>query len=348
MGYSDLMKFLLVGNYGVGNLGDELLREYFLKTFPEVEWTVVSALCAKAVPNEVACHPEFIEGRRATVDVSMVRQAHHDTSTVHRFPFGLRSLLTTPWWKTLSALRKSDGMVFGGGTLFTDIESPKAPMLWWWHALWARLFHKKIILAFQGIGPFRTKIGMWCSRWVVARAELVIVRDAESFRRIASWKKKQCVLSFDPVLSLFAAEKQDVSGKIFVVIPRANATQEFMERATVMWQQRKGEWSGVRIVSLEPENADEVRICDALARSMQASVVPVRTFEELNDALQDAAYVLTQRYHGAIASIGLGVVFEVMPQHVGDKLEAVQGMDRSEALQSIKVGEQALREAFHL
>ncbi len=324
MGYSDPMKFLLVGNYGVGNLGDELLREYFLKTFSEIDWVIVTA-----------GHSQF----------SILNSQFHN---VPRFPFGLRSLLTTPWWKTLSALRQSDGMVFGGGTLFTDIESPKAPMLWWWHAFFAWMFRKKIILAFQGIGPFRTKIGTWCSRWVVARAELVIVRDAESFRRIASWKKKQCVLSFDPVLSLFVGEKQNVTGKIFVVIPRANATQEFMERATVMWHQRKGEWSGVRIVSLEPDNAHEVRICDTLARSMQASVVAVRTFEALRDALQDAAYVLTQRYHGAIAAMGLGALFEVMPQYVGDKLEAVQRMDRSEALQSIKIGERALREAFRL
>jgi polysaccharide pyruvyl transferase WcaK-like protein len=316
------MQFLLVGNYGTGNLGDELLREYFLKTFSEVEWTVVVA--------DAGCRLQVAD------------------TTIPRLPFGLRSLLTTPWWRTIAALRRSDGMVFGGGTLFTDIESVKAPMLWWWHAFFAWIFRKKIILAFQGIGPFRTGIGAWCSRWVVARAELTIVRDAESFQRIASWKKKRCVLSFDPVLSLFAAEKREVGGSVFVVIPRANATQEFMERATVMWQQRKGEWSGVRIVSLEPENADEVRICDALARSMQASVVAVKTFEELRDALRDAAYVLTQRYHGAIAAMGLGVVFEAVPQQAGDKLEAVQGMDRSEALQSITVGEQALREAFHL
>ena len=34
------MRLLLVGNYGVGNLGDEALREYFLKRFPEVQGEV--------------------------------------------------------------------------------------------------------------------------------------------------------------------------------------------------------------------------------------------------------------------------------------------------------------------
>ncbi|MBM3227976.1 hypothetical protein FJZ27_03920, partial [Candidatus Peribacteria bacterium] len=225
------MRLLLVGNYGVKNLGDELLREYFLKTFREVEWIVLSA--------------------------------HHTQYTIHstdycsvpRLPFGLRSLLKTPWWRTIGALRRCDGMVFGGGTLFTDIESLKAPLLWWWHALWARFLRKKIILAFQGIGPFRTRVGEWCSRWVVARAELVILRDAESFSRIASWQKQHCVLSFDPVLSLFAVEKRDATGSIFVVIPRASTTQEFHDATMKMWEQRTGAWDGARIVSLEPDNA---------------------------------------------------------------------------------------------
>ncbi len=311
------MRFLLVGNYGIGNLGDELLREYFLKTFPEMEWVVVTA-------------------------------APSQSSFVPRLPFGLRSLLSTPWRKTISALRKSDGMVFGGGTLFTDIESLKAPMLWWWHALWARIFRKKIILAFQGIGPFRTKIGAWCARWVVARAELIIVRDTESFRRISSWKKNKCVLSFDPVLSLFAEQNRDTNGKMFVVIPRGNATQEFMNEAIATWEQKKAEWSGVRVVSLESENADETSMCESLAGPMQASVILVRTLQELTDALRDSAFILTQRYHGAIAAMGLSIPFKAIPQQVGDKLDALQGVDKSEALARIKAGERALREAFHL
>jgi len=318
------MRLLLVGNYGVKNLGDELLREYFLKTFREVEWIVLSA--------------------------------HHTQYTIHstdycsvpRLPFGLRSLLKTPWWRTIGALRRCDGMVFGGGTLFTDIESLKAPLLWWWHALWARFLRKKIILAFQGIGPFRTRVGEWCSRWVVARAELVILRDAESFSRIASWQKQHCVLSFDPVLSLFAVEKRDATGSIFVVIPRASTTQEFHDATMKMWEQRTGAWDGARIVSLEPDNADEHRACASLARLLQTTVVPARSLEALKDALGDAAFVLTQRYHGAIAALGMGIALTAVAQHAGDKLDALQGVDRSEALTRIEVGEQALRAVFLL
>ncbi|MEK7137506.1 MAG: polysaccharide pyruvyl transferase family protein, partial [Patescibacteria group bacterium] len=143
------MQYLLVGNYGVSNAGDEILREYFLERFPEIDWKVLSA------------HPEKGE--------------------FPRFPAGLRSFFSLRWLSTLRELRKADGMVFGGGSLLTDTESVRACFIWFLHAAAAWLLHKPIILAFQGIGPFRTKAGEWCSRWVVRRAAFISVRDEESY-----------------------------------------------------------------------------------------------------------------------------------------------------------------------
>jgi len=157
------MRYLLIGNYGVGNIGDEALREYFFHSYSDVDWTVVSA------------HP-----RRGEVP---------------RFPLGVRSLLR-PWWRTFHALHGSDGVVFGGGTLFTDVESVYACVLWWWHAFIARLFGKQVHLAFQGIGPFRTSLGERLARSVVASAATVSVRDLHSFERVKHWRmNKKIILS---------------------------------------------------------------------------------------------------------------------------------------------------------
>lgn len=303
------MSFLLVGNYGVGNLGDELLRDYFLQAYPEVEWTVIKA-----------------------------------NSELPRLPFGIRSLIMTPWWKTLSALRKSDGMVFGGGTLFTDIESVKAPLLWWWHAVWARIFRKKIILAFQGIGPFHSRIGEWCARWVVARAECTIVRDAKSLKRISSWKNKKIVQSFDPVFSLFQSEKNhDRSQKLFIIIPRANTGVSFTESVQDLRKKMQAEAHAVRVVSLEPGHPGEKEICAALAETFQGEVVAAHSLDTLVQALEGASLVITQRYHGAIAALGMDVPFIAVPQKEGDKLAAVAHIHRSDAIRWLKEGESVLR-----
>jgi len=74
------MRLLLVGNYGVGNLGDEALKEYFLTRFPEIDWIVVSA------------NPR--------------------TGEVARLPMGIRSFFWLRWMATLRAYREADGVVF--------------------------------------------------------------------------------------------------------------------------------------------------------------------------------------------------------------------------------------------
>lgn len=212
--------FLLVGNYGVGNVGDEALKEYFLRRFPDVEWVVVSAKpCAGEMP---------------------------------RLPFGFRSLFT-PWWRTIGAYWRCGGVVLGGGSLFTDAESAAAPLLWWWHVALAVFLRKPVFLAFQGIGPFRTGAGEWLARWVVRKAAFLSVRDALSFRRVEGCGlHKKCILSFDPVFSLVHAHTSCTCSNKLLIIPRSNSSREFWRRA----EERRRDGVGVSVA--EPRTLDEL------------------------------------------------------------------------------------------
>jgi len=156
---------------------------------------------------------------------------------VPRLPLGFRSLLR-PWWRTLSAFRSCDAVVFGGGSLFTDTESVKACFLWGWHAWMARVFHKPIILAFQGIGPFRTKMGEGVARRVVQWASFVSVRDDASFVRVRSLgKDTKIVQSWDPAILLMDEEKMPREPKnVFTVIPRGNIGEDFYVCASEVLQ----------------------------------------------------------------------------------------------------------------
>lgn len=296
------MRCLLIGNYGVGNVGDEALKEYFLQQFPEVEWVVLSAAKEYAETPRLLC--------------------------------GLRSLFLTPWWRTVRAYARCDGVVCGGGSLFTDVESRYAPILWAWHAAFAVLFRKRIFLAFQGIGPFRTRMGEWCARWVVRRATFLSVRDRLSFARVERWNvNTKCILSFDPVLSLVknsdipqsllnSQEHYDHSrSKIVLIIPRKNSSKEFWGRAEAMRGQGFGE---VRV--LEPT-----------------------TLIELCQTMSGVSFLLTQRYHAGLVALALGVPFEAVPQAPGDKLDALHQEDRDCATlhERVRVGEEALRSALY-
>lgn len=238
-------------------------------------------------------------------------------------------------------------MVFGGGTLFTDTESVRACLLWWWHALWAWMLGKRILLAFQGIGPFRSRTGARCARWVARRAAFVSVRDAASLERIRSWGVNlDVVQSFDPVfLSLSSRSRERRTQNLFCMIPRRNSPDAFVLRARVLARGRS--WDGVRILSLQPDDPEEQAVCARLAQATHAAVVPVRTIDDLAHAVSGASFVLTQRYHGAIAALALGVAFEVVPQGEGDKLAAAASPPSAvECLALARRGEDALRMAL--
>lgn len=306
------MRCLLIGNYGVGNLGDELLKEYFLRHFSQIDWKVLSA-----------------------------RPARGELS---RLPGGLRSLLGLRWIRTLRELRQADAVVFGGGSLFTDSESVYACALWWLHARIARLLRRKVFFAFQGVGPFRTKIGEWFARSAFRGAAFISVRDSISADRARPWRlNTEIIQSFDPVFSLMAEEisnvrSMDVSKELLVVIPRGNARPAIRHAGRL------------RIVSLQPDSAAERKISAMMtAQHPLSEVRGVRSLEQLLEALHDASKVQSHRYHGSLAALALGKELVTVHQEAGDKHDAlsqVQGRSAQELLQRVKVGEEALRQAL--
>ena len=309
------MRALLVGNYGVSNFGDDALRDYFLQAFPEVDWRVVSG--------------------------------HPGKGELPRLPAGIRSFLTFGWIRTLNAIRTADAVVLGGGTLFTDIESPRACFMWWLYVCAAALFGTPSFLAFQGIGPFVTVRGEQLARDAVRRAKFISVRDDESARRASSLAPdKKVVQTFDPVFTLFEEENDHHdTKKVLSIIPRHNSGKAFDDMVTREMQ--KG-WDAVKILSFESDDPAEQRVCARLQEMTQAEIVPVRTVEDVKNALGDAWLVLTHRYHGAIAGLAMGKLVKVCSQAPGDKLEVIGRLceeddagDRLRVL--VRAGEQALR-----
>lgn len=315
------MRCALIGNYGVGNLGDEALREYFLDRFPQIDWIVLSA-------------------------------SPRENNEVPRLPFGLRSLFSTRWRGTVMALRTADAVVFGGGSLFTDVESVSACLLWWWHAVVARVLGKPIYLAFQGIGPFRTRLGERCARWVVARAVFLSVRDEESAKRIRDWKGgDRAIISFDPVLSLMTDEPEESSEIILAVIPRANVSLRLTLALRKDLDERKPQ--RVKILSLQPDSASERDVCEIIAKELDipVSVHPIRSLGDLQRELACCSAVITQRFHGALGGIALGIPTGIVEQGPGDKLSSLRAMIADmEGLEDLRTlvrkGEQALRRSL--
>ena len=327
------MRCLLIGNYGVGNLGDEVLRKYFLITFTEVEWVVVT------------CHGELCRTMRQNSECR-TSTGLSVTHIVPRLPFGLRSLVT-PWWRTVREYWRADSVVFGGGSLFTDSESIKAPLIWWWHACLAWIFGKPIFLAFQGVGPFRTYLGASLTKWVVKRAKFISVRDHSSFERVKKWTNN-VVESFDPVFHSLSLSRERarvrVSEKrdILVLIPRSNSDDTFLHRAQDIYKTKS--FYHVLILSLQPDRACEKAVCKKVQEHIpSAQILSVHSLNELSRIIESASFVFSERYHGALAALVHGIHFETVSQTQGDKFDALRILSKTQAIKLVQDGDNALR-----
>ncbi len=314
------MHCLLVGNYGVGNLGDEALKEYFLRNVPHVRWTVVSA------------HPQ-------------------GEAECARLPGGFRSFFRFQWLRTLRAYHRCDAVVFGGGSLFTDVESVYACILWWLHARVARFFGKPVHLGFQGIGPFRTRVGERFARSACAAAASLSVRDARSATVVHSWNlNTQCVQTFDPVfLLMHRGNHADRSKKVFTIIPRRNSGDPLRLTAQELLKNHSSD--PVRILCLQYGDPDERRFAEKLAREFHAHIQEVKTLDQLIDQVSRSSFVVAERYHGALAALALGVPFRVVSQASGDKLSSLLGLgdaDVSRLIALVEAGNASLRGALKL
>ncbi len=303
---------LLIGNYGVGNIGDEALKEYFVSTFREVDWIVLGI----------------------------------DTP---RLPLGFRSFFTG-WLRTIVAMSRSDAVVFGGGSLFTDSESVLACVLWWWHGLVARVLRRPIILACQGVGPFRTVAGRLLARSTFRTAVFISVRDEESLKRIGTWKLRcDPVLSFDPAFSFFASRKgMTPKGRVLAIIPRQNSDDQFFIE---VFSIASKPFEEIRVLLMQPDEREYAIAKRIEKMAHKVSIVPILSLDLLLSEVSGAAEVLSQRYHGALAALALGVPVTIVPQMPGDKLDELRLLLRdprrlSELTMRLRRGEEAMREAL--
>ncbi len=316
--YTAGMRCVLIGNYGAHNLGDEALRQYFLSAFADVQWIALSA------------HPT-------------------GAGEVPRLPLGLRSFFTA-WWRTIAAIRRSDAVVFGGGSLFTDSESVFACVLWWWHGFVACLCGKPVLLAFQGLGPFHSSVGRFFARRTFERAAFISVRDEKSLERVSVWKlRTNPVLTFDPVFKVFSAYKRTQNPKrILAIIPRANSGEQFF---VALSGKLASGFDEIRILLMQPEEERGVADRIVTMTHKNAGIVEIRSVDQLCSEIGAASEVLAQRYHGALAAIAIGVPVMIIEQVEGDKLQALRPLSGDSSLRGrsqdrVRDGESALRQVL--
>lgn len=172
------MNLVLSGYYGFHNVGDEAILYSIitaLKKFrPDIEITVLS--------ND----PKY------TIDT-----------------YGVKAVNRWDLKQVTNAIKKSDGLISGGGSLLQDVTSNKTVLYYTGIMFIAKMLKKPYFIYSQGIGPVNGKINQWLTKLASNQAKILTVRDEASKAFLEGLGvQKQIELVPDPVLGIdVAAEK---------------------------------------------------------------------------------------------------------------------------------------------
>ncbi len=138
------MKFVVCGNYGAANLGDEMILKGL-----------------KEALNQSFDKPEI--------------------KVIQHFPAGFRSFFKSLFQEneTKKIVKECDYFILGGGGLFGSL-SFRANIIWLVQAFWAYRLKKPVLMLGQSIGEIKWGIIRYFVRKVFEKAHLIVVRDQNS------------------------------------------------------------------------------------------------------------------------------------------------------------------------
>ncbi|MEI7025684.1 polysaccharide pyruvyl transferase CsaB [Paenibacillus sp. y28] len=151
-------KIVISGYYGFNNSGDEAVLQSILLALAE-------------------------QGARAGLDIEPIVLSVNPDLTSRMY--GVRSVHRMKLQQVAAAIRESDGLISGGGSLLQDATGKLTIPYYLGIIKLAQLFGKPTFIYSQGIGPVHSRLFYPAIQHVFRRSSYVSVRDTESAELLA-------------------------------------------------------------------------------------------------------------------------------------------------------------------
>jgi polysaccharide pyruvyl transferase CsaB len=287
------LKVVLSGYYGFHNLGDEAILTAVIGSLrqetPDCRITVLSA-------NPTA-----------------TREAH-----------GVDAVPRMDFKAIRRAIRESDLLLSGGGSLFQDATSVRS-LLYYLGVVGLALRAKKPVLVYaQGIGPLTRRSSRALTRFVLNRVNLITLRDEKSAHELAQLgiNRPRIVVTADPTFTLQPASseradeilaKAGVSSSPLIGVALRQwrdwfETEENVERVARMIESM-GQWVNGSTVFLPLQFPHDTDLAHSLARRMTGAVVvnePLRP-DEMLAVIGKMDVMIAMRLHALIFAAAMNV-----------------------------------------
>lgn len=258
-------EILLIGYYGFGNLGDELLAEASIKLL-------------------VKCgvRPEKIAMLSAGPQESEKK-------------FGVRAFNRWKPSEVIKACRRSGALLLGGGGLFQDATSARSCVYYWGVTLIAKLCGMKIFAAGQSVGPLRGGMSRVFAKHALSMCSEISLRDETSMKLVKGFGL-DARMTPDLVLTLgLPAKSRGGGAMLFNARPSYGAlAEESAKKCAVIARERKCEVVGV---ALADEDVSEMKRLEVLDYIKFRDIITVRSLEDFSRVAEGASAAIGMRLH---------------------------------------------------
>lgn len=266
-------KVLIIGYYGAGNLGDEVLLDATInllnKTYDCPEITVL------------------------TGDIE-------DTTKTRK----VDGLYRNDYLQIIRTIKNSDIVIGGGGSMLQNVTSNKSLVYYLGILRLAKLFGKKVTLLGNGIGPLNTSFYQRLTKNVLKRLDAIVVRDKDSYSLLKTFGLTNIHLGNDLVYTLDGMKMSTkIERKILINLRQWNYSSDFIEVIIEFIEHLVSRNFKVTLVSFQSGN-DDLILKDIYNRinSDNLSYFESKEYDKIIKEIGSAELFVGMRLHGLIFS----------------------------------------------
>lgn len=267
------MKVFIIGYYGAGNFGDEVLLAATINLLD----TVYDSPKISVLSNN-------LENIRKSRQVEGINRNNY--------------------LQIIRAIIDSDMIIGGGGSMLQNVTSNKS-LIYYLTILWlAKFFGKKVVLLGNGIGPLKTSFYKKLTMNVLKKLDAIVLRDSDSYSLLDEFGLRNIYLANDLAYTLNGIyEAKKIEKKILINLRQWNYSPSFIETIEKLVGYLIEENYKVSLISFQSGNDDLIlrEIYNRIS-SDDLDIIEASDYEKVIHEISSTELFIGMRLHGLIFS----------------------------------------------
>ncbi len=265
-----------------------------------------------------------------------------------RDKYGIEAVYRFGMRDVLKAIKESDALLSGGGSLLQDSTSTRSLMYYLSITAAAKFMRKKVMLYANGIGPVSGKRNRRLVKQVVNKADLITLREENSYEELLNMgvNPKKCFVTADPVFTMDGISKEEAKvllqkegiplDKPLVVVSVRNwkDMDKFIKRFAQLCDTIVEKYDR-NIVFLAMQMPNDITISEKVKKKMKKQAYILQTTfnpAEVMGIISLADFILSMRLHTLIFAARqhvplVGFIYDPKIEYYLEKLEMPSGGD---------------------